>query len=263
MIEFFHLVKRVSSTELWWDLCGINRITGLFSMNLQETHLKVYRRRISFSSFPRRTLAFCKLSWSTDSNKPKFPQLSVEEVWNGRGPRKGMEAEQKRGKQIFWYLTQITKLARAGWPRRLGLVRAIPWVHFAVIGVQLFSTMTAIFPCAALIDKIAPSSRWSWISANPTRDLRFKFERNYFENLVLSHPNNDFCTKELFNLGLLPSPRGGPAATWRRSRRGACRENALPRPEPPVTRHLLSRHTGGRRSSWWRTLWFYVSFITP
>jgi len=45
MIEFFNLVEQVSSTELWGDRRGINRFTDLFSMNLQETHSKVYRRK--------------------------------------------------------------------------------------------------------------------------------------------------------------------------------------------------------------------------
>jgi len=40
--------------------------------------------------------------------------------------------------------------ARAGWPKRLRLVRATPWADFAVISVQLCLTMTAIFPYVAL-----------------------------------------------------------------------------------------------------------------
>jgi len=51
MIEFFYLVKRVSSTELWWDRRGINRFISLFPMNPQETHSKVHPRKgtIKFS----------------------------------------------------------------------------------------------------------------------------------------------------------------------------------------------------------------------
>ena len=71
MIEFFNLVERVSSTVLWWDWRGIHRFIGLFTMNPQETHSKLYRRKGTLE-FPRRTLAFCKLIWSTDSNDPDF-----------------------------------------------------------------------------------------------------------------------------------------------------------------------------------------------
>jgi hypothetical protein len=52
MIEFFHLVERVSSTELWWDRRGINRFIGLFLMKLQETHSKFIDGRIR-SSFSK------------------------------------------------------------------------------------------------------------------------------------------------------------------------------------------------------------------
>ena len=58
MIEFFHLVERVSNTELWWNWHEINRFIGLFSMKFID------------GRFPRRTLAFCKLCWSTDGNVP-------------------------------------------------------------------------------------------------------------------------------------------------------------------------------------------------
>jgi len=58
MIEFFHLVERVSNTELWWNWHEINRFIGLFSMKFID------------GRSPRRTLAFCKLCWSTDGNVP-------------------------------------------------------------------------------------------------------------------------------------------------------------------------------------------------
>jgi len=58
--------------------------------------------------------------------------------------------EQKRGKtKELWYPAQKNP-ARAGWLKRLGLVRVIPLADFAVIGVQLCSTMTRLFPYVAL-----------------------------------------------------------------------------------------------------------------
>jgi len=46
--EFFHLVEWVSSIELWRDWPGIHRFISLFSMNLQETPSKGYRRKDTF-----------------------------------------------------------------------------------------------------------------------------------------------------------------------------------------------------------------------
>ena len=51
MIKFFHLVEQVSSTEFWWVRRGSNRFIGLFSMNPQETHSKVYRRKDTLEFF--------------------------------------------------------------------------------------------------------------------------------------------------------------------------------------------------------------------
>jgi len=60
----------------------------------------------------------------------------------------------KKGKKKRFFVTQHKKNPTwAGWLKRLGLVRATPWADFAVIGVQLCLTMTAIFPCVALFYK--------------------------------------------------------------------------------------------------------------
>jgi len=49
-----------------------------------------------------------------------------------------MEAKQNRGKTKKVFGTQPEKkTARAGWPKRLGLVRATPWADFAIIGDHL------------------------------------------------------------------------------------------------------------------------------
>jgi len=42
------------------------------------------------------------------------------------------------------------RTAQVGWPKRLGLVQVTLWADFAVIAVQLCSTIRAIFPCVAL-----------------------------------------------------------------------------------------------------------------
>jgi len=54
-----------------------------------------------------------------------------------------MGAEEKRKKRKIIPGTQLK--ARAGWPKRLRLVQATPRADFAVLDVQLCSTMTAIF----------------------------------------------------------------------------------------------------------------------
>ena len=63
----------------------------------------------------------------------------------------GMEAGQKEEKIKRLFGTQPkNNPARAGWLKRLGLVRVTLWADFAVIGVQLCSTIIAIFPCVTL-----------------------------------------------------------------------------------------------------------------
>ena len=62
-----------------------------------------------------------------------------------------MEVEQKRKKTRRVFGTQPKKKpGRAGWPKRLVLVRATPQADLSAIGVQICSTMTAIFPCVIL-----------------------------------------------------------------------------------------------------------------
>jgi len=60
-----------------------------------------------------------------------------------------MGAEKKRKKTKIIPRTQPK--ARAGWPKRLRLVQATPWADFAILDVQLCSTITAIFP---LVDNL-------------------------------------------------------------------------------------------------------------
>jgi len=56
----------------------------------------------------------------------------------------------KKGKNKRIVVPSPKNPARAGWLKRLGLVRVIPLADFAVIGVQLCSTMTRLFPYVAL-----------------------------------------------------------------------------------------------------------------
>jgi len=55
----------------------------------------------------------------------------------------GMVTEEKRKKTKIIPGTQPK--ARAGWPKRLRLVQATPLADFAVLDVQLCSTIRAIF----------------------------------------------------------------------------------------------------------------------
>ena len=55
----------------------------------------------------------------------------------------GMVTEEKRKKTKIIPGTQSK--ARAGWPKRLSLIQATPCADFAVLDVQLCSTMTAFF----------------------------------------------------------------------------------------------------------------------
>ena len=54
-------------------------------------------------------------------------------------------------------------------------VRAASYADFVVIGVQLCSTITAIFPCVALSYKNRSIFRIMWITGDLKRDLRFEF----------------------------------------------------------------------------------------
>jgi len=60
-------------------------------------------------------------------------------------------AQSKKGKKLkkSWYPVKKNP-AQAGSPKRPGLVRVTSWANFAVTGVQLCSTIIAIFPCATL-----------------------------------------------------------------------------------------------------------------
>jgi len=115
-------------------------------------------------------------------------------------------AKEGKPKNIFWYPTQKIILARAGWPKHLGLVRTTPWADFAVISDQLWSTMTAVFWCVAL-------SWYNWfllrIIVNYKRDLWFEFGCTYFEHLVISHPDSDFLYERIVQswFASIPSSR--------------------------------------------------------
>jgi len=61
------------------------------------------------------------------------------------GQMERMEAEQNMQKMHF-----LVPKPKRKWPKHLGLVRATPLADFTVIGVQLCSTLTAIFSRVAL-----------------------------------------------------------------------------------------------------------------
>ena len=103
-------------------------------------------------------------------------------------------AKKVKNQNMFWYPAQ-KKPARAGWPERLGLVRATPWADLAVITDQLWSTITAIFP---------------------KRVLGFGFECIYFqvENSIISTPNIDFSYRTIVQSWFASIPSRPHPATY-------------------------------------------------
>jgi len=69
------------------------------------------------------------------SNGRKLEIQKIPLEMDKESPPEGMEAEQIRKKMTRVFGTQPK--ARAGWPKRLVLLRATPWADFAIIGVQL------------------------------------------------------------------------------------------------------------------------------
>ena len=63
---------------------------------------------------------------------------------------RGWRLSKKGGEKKICWSQPKKKTARAGWPKRLGLVRATPWADFAVITDQLWSTVTVFFPCVTI-----------------------------------------------------------------------------------------------------------------
>ena len=57
-----------------------------------------------------------------------------------------------------------------------------------------------------LLEKFAPSSRYSWITVNPRRGLRFEFQCTYLKIWSFRTPTLIFSTGKFYNHGLLPSP---------------------------------------------------------
>jgi len=67
--------------------------------------------------------------------------------WNVNGRGCGCTRKVDSGRGVGGRLKRTKKpLARAGWPRRLALVRATPHAEVDVIGVQQCSIAWAIFP---------------------------------------------------------------------------------------------------------------------
>ena len=104
--------------------------------------------------------------------------------------------------------TKNQKPARAGMPKRLGLLLTTLSDDFVFITAHLWSTITAIFPCVAkqcsLLRLILNYCQ------TPKRDLRFEFEYSYFEHLVtvILNPNVDFWYPTIVQswFASIPSP---------------------------------------------------------
>ena len=78
-----------------------------------------------------------------------------------------------------------TKPARAGWLKRLGLVRAAPCADFAVIGVKLCSSIIAILPCVALSHENCSIFRVIVDYCRPQQRPTIWILVQYFEHLVI------------------------------------------------------------------------------
>jgi len=115
---------------------------GLWSFRLYESWVIYENLNMCDQDF--RILEFQKLktSWALfESWRYSAYILPSCYLWEG------MVAEEKKNKQkYFFFLFGTQSKARAGWPAHLRLVRATPRSDFAVLGDQLWSTMTGIFP---------------------------------------------------------------------------------------------------------------------
>jgi len=112
----------------------------------------------------------------------------------------------------FWYPAHLKKPSpgRMLGPNDSGW--ATPWADFAAITDQLWSTITAIFPCVALSWKTC-SLLWIFVNYyQPKKRPTICIWVQVLENLVISTPNIDFwyqlnCSSESYNHSLFPSPR--------------------------------------------------------
>ena len=112
--------------------------------------------------------------------------------------------------------------ARARCQKNLGLVRVTPWANFAVFSdpLALWSTLMnynsnhQVSMCGTwnicsllriFVNCCQPKKRptiWIWVHLLENLVIST-------ENSVILTPHIDFCTKELYYHGLLPSPPGG------------------------------------------------------
>jgi len=129
--------------------------------------------------------------------------------------------------------------ARASCLKRLGLVRATPWVDFAVMSVQLCSTMTVIFPCMVFSWEFCSIL---WIIVDYCQPPKETYDFNLCVvtltlDSVISHPNRD-CLQEIrVRSGFASIPSAGvetqkkryqgqnEKSHGRRSNVGACYSN--------------------------------------
>jgi len=104
---------------------------------------------------------------------------------------RGWRLSGKKGttQKIVWYPAQKIP--------SLGLVRATPWADFAVITNQLWSTITAIFPCVTLSWRFGSFLRIFVIYCQPQKRPTIWIWVQLLENLAISNPNIDFLYQRI------------------------------------------------------------------
>jgi len=117
------------------DICDQNVTKSVMLKKLGKIQSNKFGHKFEIVTFCDRPKIHKLSHIECDRYKPYFcfylqsgsERLSVE----------GMKAEQKRREKKDLWSQPKKKPARAGWPKRLGLVRATPWADFAVITDQL------------------------------------------------------------------------------------------------------------------------------
>jgi len=124
----------------WWKDCpGAWAQSSTDNVNFC-TRSRPYQREASRPSGPGRFFVFLVSLPPLPSTVNSYSMRTVSE---SKRFDEGMVTEEKRKKTKIIPSTQSK--ARAGFPKRLRLVQATPWSDFAVLDVQLCSTITDIF----------------------------------------------------------------------------------------------------------------------
>ena len=179
----------------------IRRITAIPQILFESRSTEIQQWAIISDT----TLFVIKISNILDTNLSSPKTLGFCKGKFTRGD--GGWAKKEKNKRIFGTRPKINP-ARAGWLKRLGLVRATLWSNFVVISVQLCSTIIAIFPFVALfLQCLLPLPDDCRLLPTPKETYDLNLSAVALIILSFRNPISIFCTKELYNPGLLPCPR--------------------------------------------------------